>query len=371
LARTAISTVSIGASQKVGTATNLLNDAGFIDRLAEDAFLFHPDTTPVVSYAAFQLLAFAMQRRASASSFSDILSTSIFKPLGMKSSGVYRNDTDDIFAMPHFNASQPGEQAALSAVSSINDLARAGHSILSSTLLSPEVTRRWLRVSKDTSNLRNGVGRPWEVYRSGSTPISPVLSALTKSGTIGQYASYFGVVPELNAGFAILAHDDTVAGGKLDLNVYADIASEAIRYLIKLAAREMADQFAGEFIDYRTNDTTNYARFDITDNGPGLVVDKLLVTSVDVKAQYADELGIDVANLDFRLYPTNVRNATHHQFVGVFQDESAPVDMGTPTCITWQEVGAVVDHRVVFGLGDDGAARRFEILGTEVNFDRE
>lgn len=363
--------VSIGASQRAGTVTDKLNDADFIDSLAQDAFLFHPDTTPVVSYAAFQLLAFAMQRRANASSFSNILSTSIFKPLGMRSSGVYGNDTDDVFAIQPFNGSQPGEQAALSAVSSINDLARAGHSILDSTLLSPDVTRRWLRVSKDTSNLRNGVGRPWEIYRSGSTSISPVLSALTKSGTIGQYASYFGVVPELNAGFAILAHDDTVADGKLDLNVYADIASEAIGYLIKLAGREMAHRFAGEFVDPKTNSTRSYARFDVTDNGPGIYVDKFLVSGVDVKAQYADGLGIDVANLDFRLYPTNVRNATHHQFVGVFQDESAPIDMGTPTCITWQEVGAVVEHRVVFELGEDGKAMSFEILGMEVNFGRE
>lgn len=111
--------------------------------------------------------------------------------------------------------------------------------MLSSTLLPSATTRRWLHPGMDTSNLRNGVGRPWEVYRAGSATL-PILDVLTKSGNIGQYASYFGLVPDLGAGFAILAHDSTVADGKLDLNVYADIVSEALGYFQKFAAQETA-----------------------------------------------------------------------------------------------------------------------------------
>lgn len=340
-----------------------------MDSLADDAFLFHPDTTPVVSYAAFQLLAFAMQRHSCAPDFSGILSKTILQPLGMAASGMLSDHMLDVFAIENFNITQRDEEGALSLVSSVNDLARAGNSILSSTLLSPAATRRWLRASKDTSNLRNGVGRPWEIYRSGATAISPVLAALTKSGTIGQYASYFGVVPELNAGFGILAHDSTALDRKLDLNVHADIASEAIAYLVRFAAQETALRFGGEYRDANNSNGT-MAVFNITKNGVGLGVQELRIAGVDIKAKFAAQLNIDAASLDFRLYPTNVQSDSRHQFVAVFQDVTAPIDAGTPTCITWQEVGAVVDHRVIFHLGEDGMASSVEILGEGISLER-
>lgn len=340
-----------------------------MESLTQDAFLFHPDTTPIVSYAAYQLLAFAMQRQSGASDFSSVMSASVFQPLGMTGSGLLSDNPDDVFAIQDFNATQKGEEGALALFSSVADLARAGHSMLDSTLLSPAVTRRWLRVSSDTSNLRNGVGRPWEIYRSGRTPISPVVPALTKSGTIAQYASYFGMVPELNTGFAILAYDSTVRDRKLDLNVHADIASEAIAHLIGFAAQEMALRFGGEYRG--TNGNGTVAVFDITENGPGLAVQELRIAGVDVKAQFAAQLNIEAANVDFRLYPTNVQSDTKHQFVGVFQDVTALIDAGTPTCITWQDVGAFVEHRVVFQLGEDGMASGFEILGQDVSLERD
>lgn len=257
--------------------------------------------------------------------------------------------------------------SAMSFVSSINDLARAGHSILSSTLLSPAVTRRWLHPNMDTSNLRNGVGRPWEVYRAGSST-GPILDVMTKSGAIGQYASYFGLAPDFGAGFAILAHDSTVENRKLDLNVYADIVSESLVYLQTFAAKELALRYAGTY----KHDNTSVAVLNITDNGPGLEVQKLVIDKVDVKAATADKLGIKPADLDFRIYPTNVQDKHKHQFVTVFQDKSAPVDMGTPTCITWQEVGAVagVEHSVVFVLNKDGDAVGFEFPHAQVEFER-
>lgn len=253
-------------------------------------------------------------------------------------------------------------------VSSIDDLARAGHAMLSSTLLSPAVTRRWLHLNVDTSNLRNGVGRPWEVYRAGSEAISPVLDVLTKSGTIGQYASYFGLTSDFSAGFAILAHDSTVTDRKLDLNVYADVTSEAIGYLQEFASQETAMRYAGRYEDGGSTS----AVLNITDNGVGLEVQQLKINGKDVKAETAEKLGIKTADLDFRLYPSNVQDETKHQYIAVFQDKSAPIDMGTPTCITWQEVGADTgrDFNFVFELSEEGAAIGFEIPGAEKGLKR-
>jgi hypothetical protein len=82
---------------------------------------------------------------------------------------------------------------------------------------------------------------------------------------------------------------------------------------------------------------------------------------VNIKEQTAQKLGIQADDLDFRIYPTNVQDGNCHQFIAVFQDRSAPIDMGTPTCITWQEIGAGAEISFVFTLGRDG-----EVIGVEV-----
>ncbi|KAF5635966.1 hypothetical protein F52700_5279 [Fusarium sp. NRRL 52700] len=315
---------------------------------------FLPDTTPVVSHAAFQLLVFAMQR-SDGSDWPTILDKTILQPLNMRDSEVLSHEVENIFTKKSLNISAIGEPGALSFVSSAQDLARAGHSILSSDLLPPDVTRRWLHPNVDTSNLRNGVGRPWEVCRAGDA-ISPILDALTKGGTIGKYASYFGLTTDFNAGFAILAHDNSVEDRKLDLNVHADIVSEVLGYLQVIAAKELEARYAGSYTS-----TVTEADFNTTDNGRGLEVQKLVIGGVNIKKQTAQKLGIHVDDLDFRIYPTNVQDKNNHQFIAVFQDKSAPIDMGTPTCITWQEIGADAEVSFVFTMGRDG-----EVIGVEV-----
>lgn len=83
-----------------------------MDDFAEKGPLFLPDTTPVISYAAFQLLAFAMERDNgggdSEGSWSSILQRSVFGPLGMTSSGLLA-DTTYVFAPDGLNTSQIGE----------------------------------------------------------------------------------------------------------------------------------------------------------------------------------------------------------------------------------------------------------------------
>ncbi|KAF5707815.1 hypothetical protein FGLOB1_6719 [Fusarium globosum] len=326
----------------------------FQKAFAKKAPYFLPDTSPVVSYAAFQLLVFAMQR-SDGGDWPSILDKTILQPLSMSDSGVLSHGVEDIFAMKSLKTSAIGEPGALSFVSSAKDLARAGHSILASDLLSPAVTRRWLHPNVDTSNLRNGVGRPWEVYRAGNA-ISPILDALTKSGTIGKYASYFGLTTDFNAGFAILAHDSSVEDRKLDLNVHADIVSEVLGYLQVISAKGLEARYAGSYKGKATE-----AAFNTTDNGRGLEVQKLVIGGVNIKNQTAQKLGVKADDLDFRIYPTNVQDESRHQFIAVFQDKSAPIDVGTPTCITWQEIGADAEISFVFTIGRQG-----EVVGVEV-----
>lgn len=65
--------------------------------------------------------------------------------------------------------------------SSTRDFAVIGKAILSSQLLAPEVTRRWLKPTSFANGLTQGVGRPWEIIRM-SMPDGSVVDAFTKAG---------------------------------------------------------------------------------------------------------------------------------------------------------------------------------------------
>jgi len=80
----------------------------FKDAFATKSPYFLPDTTPVVSYAAWQLLVFAMQKD-SGDEWSSIIEETLLNPLNMTSSGVLGHDIKDIFAMESLNTSIIGE----------------------------------------------------------------------------------------------------------------------------------------------------------------------------------------------------------------------------------------------------------------------
>ncbi|KAL4731333.1 hypothetical protein ACLX1H_000298 [Fusarium chlamydosporum] len=320
----------LARESKACTLGGPCNWESFKENFSTRSPYFLPDTTPVVSYAAWQLLVFAMEREGSGN-WSSIVEETLLGPLNLTSSGVLSHDS---------------------------------HSMLASDLLPPAVTRRWLKSHADTSNLRNGVGRPWEVYRAGDS-IRPIVDALTKAGTVGKYASYFGLTTDFNAGFAILAHDSSVEDRKLDLNVHADIVSEVLGYLLQIAAAETGARYAGKF-----EGKDSHAAFNTTDDGHGVAVQTLVINGVDIKNRIAQKLGIKAKDLDIRIYPTNVEDESQQQFVAVFQDSSALIDMGTPTCITWQEIGADVEIYVRFNLDKEGNAVAFEIPQLDVKMDR-
>ncbi|KAK2590805.1 hypothetical protein QQS21_011510 [Conoideocrella luteorostrata] len=346
----------------------------FLKAVAPEQPVFLPSTSPMISYTSFQLLAAAMES-TSKSSFAEVLESKMFKPLNLNSSGLLGQKNLPIFVEAGLNRSLIGEPAfvpefefrltksgiwliesnrALSIVSTLGDLARAGTAMLSSKLASKAITRRWLHHNVDTSNLRNGVGYPWEIYRAGSKPINPIIDIFTKSGALGSYASYFGISPDLKLGFAIVAHDETVTDGNLDLNVYVDLVSESIQLLQGVAGKETATAYSGKF----TGGNGNSAVLSLGDLKPGIEIKSLLVNGTDVKKQVAEKMGVKLESLDYRLYPTNIRDSKRHQFVAVLQDRDAPVDAGTPTCITWQSVGTMIDlpYTFVFELDGEGKA---------------
>jgi CubicO group peptidase (beta-lactamase class C family) len=180
-----------------------------------------PDSTLIASNAAFQALAFAVETQTK-QPFAQVFKDRISTPLGLNSTHFWSDKVPLLlFGDGLTNSSLKGGPASLGLLSTISDLATAGRAMLTSKLLPSSTTRRWLKPFTSTSNLRNAVGRPWEIYHYGNKPTDPIIDIYTKTGSVGRYSSYFGLVPSHDVGFVILAVDTHQQAP--DLNAYADI----------------------------------------------------------------------------------------------------------------------------------------------------
>ncbi|KAL1617410.1 hypothetical protein SLS56_010988 [Neofusicoccum ribis] len=183
-------------------------------------------------------------------------------------------------------------------VSSSRDLAKAGKAMLDSSIVSPADTRRWLKPVTSTSNLRNSVGRPWEIYHFGINATDPVVDIYTKTGSIGRYSSYFGLAPDHNVGFSILAYDEDIESP--DLNAYADVALEALLAIDQLGRAQAKSLLAGI---YQVSDSANSSLVirETGDSDPGLSVETLVVNGKDWRTEIAGLQAIKPEDLDFPL----------------------------------------------------------------------
>lgn len=333
----------------------------FVNSFGRQEPVFAPGTTPILSNAGFIILAYALES-ITGRSYEDLLQKSILDPLSLLNTS-YRNvpiTNQTALLGSGQNSSSNMIEAPFNGLSStVHDISIAMRAILSSTLLPPATTNRWLKPTSHTSNLVNSVGRPWEIYSLTATPISPVIPVYQVRGNIGLYASHIGLVPEYNVGFVILAADTETSP---DLNAYADIiATQMIPALEQNAIVSASKSFAGTYVS-QSNISLVIAQ--AQDSRPGLSVSSFTSRDVDVRAVYAELNGIAAENLSFRLYPTNVVRETAQGrkmvFRASFQDMSALADAGTPTCETWRhidglQVNGVSLDEFVFELDGDEA----------------
>lgn len=336
--------------------------------------VYLPDTTPIYSHAAFQLLAFAIEEQCGRP-FEDVLRERILSRLNMNDTSLLADTSSStIFGKGLSNSSLPGEPASLSLLTSTHDLANFGHALLTSSLLPQSTTRRWLKPFTSTSNIANAVGRPWEIYHYHGDATDPIMDIYTKSGTIGKYTSYFGLAPDYNVGFSILAvNDDNNAA---DLNAYADVLLIALLQIDALAREQARDAYVGTYT-FPDNSSSSSITLNITDPAPGLAVTHLMVNGTDWLSEIAEAGGISPAkNLDFRLYPTNLVEGKKRAWRGVMQDRDALVDAGTPTCISWQTVGSLerngwaLDEFILEVDEKSGVASAVESEALGVRFER-
>jgi hypothetical protein len=245
-----------------------------------------------------------------------------------------------------------------------SDMIKMGQSILSSQLLSPEVTRQWMKPGARTSRLLTTVGKPWEIWTAPVELTGHLLDIYTKSGDAPYYTSMLAFIPDYDIGFVVLA-----AGGDstaLDMSYLADMVAEMILPALEETARLQAvNDIAGTYTS--TAPGLNSSITLTTQSGqPGLIFSNWLSNASDVLGVLESLEGSPV---DIRLYPSNLehRNASglrsvSYRAVIQLTEQSPAGGVFNENCLTWTSVdglqyGSVgLDEFIIDFDGDQAVA---------------
>ncbi|KAF5013005.1 hypothetical protein FDECE_952 [Fusarium decemcellulare] len=335
-----------------------------------------PFNMPIYSNFAFQILAYAVEGITNMS-FSQAVESSILRPLNL-------NDT--FLAIPasakDLNAIIPGGEVESAwkidvgdmvstaqgfILSSGADMAAIGQSILSSSLLPPAVTRRWLKPTTNTPDLHLSIGMPWEIRRIELPVTSPdplftapspsgtrLLDLYTKNGGIGAYFAQLALSPDHGLGFYVTLAGRPPANGAdrrfLEINIINDMVTEIMVPAFEAAAAEQAAQnFAGTYV--ATNDSSIEMTIVGMDGRLGLGVQNWTMGELDLLVTYytaisgSDSVSTEGPRPSLRLYPVGLRDDKQVAFRGVFGQASSKNSFapgGSPWifgCTAWAGVG--------------------------------
>jgi Beta-lactamase len=229
--------------------------------------------------------------------------------------------------------------SAGSIYSSANDMSALGRSILKSTLLTPAITRRWLKPTTLTSDVKETVGYPWGIRRIAVDPSYPfnLITSYNKGGSIGNYASALSIIPELNIGFSIL-----IAGDKtMDSLTLASVLGYAILPALQSTARD--DGFSLYGGTYANSTSRSSITFTRDSTKPGLGIANWTNNGVNMLNTARQLLGRGTSStFEARLYSTDLRvvasdGSQQISFKAVFEDlaTQASDSMFVAACGTW------------------------------------
>ena len=314
--------------------------------------VFSPWTTPIYTNGGFALLSLALEN-ITGRSFRTMFQEDMIKPLGMDSTALQA--TDLVHAViPGGNTSKAynsyrnlaeNDLASGGVFSSINDLAKFGLSILNSTLLPQQETRKWLKPISHTGSFQFSVGRPWEIFRV-TNPINGRVSDLyTKGGDGPGYSSYLILSPDHGAGFTILITGS--ASTLIASPAIADIlTSTVVPALESQAAAEAADNFAGTYASKSPSLNSSVTLSVDPSRGAGLLVTSWISNGTDMFSWLASSAGDELS-----LFPTDLRGAPVGQagqvaFRGTFGQSKFTRDVGifvdqTTTNLAWEDVDSL------------------------------
>lgn len=259
--------------------------------------------------------------------------------------------------------------------SSANDISTLGHAILSSRLIKPSLTRRWLNPMTFSADFAASVGAPWGIRRIQLDPfVQPYrsLSVFTKAGTFRKYTAFLTLLKEYNLGFTIM-----MAGvSSLNNFMIADMLGASLIPAYDAAARDEANEiYSGIYVGYGSSAMPNSSLIITTDpKKPGLGIVSWTsngTAMIETAIQLQKGSNTTAARAEARLYytqlETRARNGQKRQsWKAVFEDTGLPSAAGpmlfSTGCGAWVGLtgvtyGSLPLDEFVFDFDSDGKVR--------------
>ncbi|KAI1634075.1 beta-lactamase/transpeptidase-like protein [Biscogniauxia mediterranea] len=334
--------------------------------------LFYPSMvpfqTPAYSNVAFQLLGYALET-ITGQTFESLLEDTVIKPLGLNNTFV--KAPEDLRGIIPGNKTSTGwafdigeSTAAGNLYASVSDVSALGRAILNYQLLSPVMTRRWLKPFSFSSDPKAMVSVPWGARRINLGQPYRHVTAYNKAGRIGDYSSLLIIIPDFDIGISILVAGDLPPNSNFGL---ADVVGEPLLPAVEQAAREEADAlYSGHYVS--PDSSMNSSMTITTDEKPGLSITQWFSNGTNFQ-WIATVLQNEYASVtpSTRLYPSGLEGAgadggKRVVFKVLFEDASAPSrenKMFSTDCGTWITVesviyGSAAMDELIFNLNSAG-----------------
>jgi hypothetical protein len=266
---------------------------------------------------------------------------------------------------------------------SATDLSSLGRAILSSKLIRPATTRRWLNPVTFASDFLASVGAPWGVRRiqlEKDKQPHRTLSVFTKAGTFRQYTAFITLLRDFNLGFTIM-----MAGQPALTNFYgADLLGAALIPAYVIASREEADAlYSGTYMSRAGGGLNNTAvnsslTITTTSDKPGLGIGPWIsngTNMVDMALKLAAGSNFSPSHAEARLYYSQLESSTEgggkrQAWKAVFEDTGGPAagqQLWSTDCGAWVGVTGITYASLpldefIFNFGEDGKVKSIENL---------
>ncbi|KAH9210692.1 putative beta-lactamase [Leptodontidium sp. 2 PMI_412] len=326
--------------------------------------VYAPATGAVYSNVAFQLLAYAVEN-ITGKTFPELVEETLFGPLKLTGSSwtVPKDNSTGVVLDPTvWNLDFGDEIPAGGMYSTLSNLTAISRAILSSSLLTPAQTHKWMKPLAFTSGPDYAVGAPWEIRRMHIAPNNRIIDIYTKTGNLPGYDTLLVLVPSLDVGFNVLT-----AGVNTPTNVImlSNLLSDTLIPAAEAVAREEATaNYAGTYTS--SNSSLNSSIILSLDSSkPGIGVTSWISNGTNMLTPSSFVPGSSV-----RLYPTGLKRAVEGcgdvdvGFRAVFENLGSEGVGGTFTtsCQTWGQVdavywGTVGSDEFVVRVGEDGRAK--------------
>ncbi|TLS28289.1 hypothetical protein PpBr36_00018 [Pyricularia pennisetigena] len=373
--------------------TRLCDRTQFFQGMGKVPPQYGPNKATVYSDTAFQILAYALEE-ITGKTYADMLHDSVLAPLKLNRTSLFKPD-DSVGIIPG-NGSNAGAATGWSysigeaaptgnMYASSSDLSRAGRAILSSALMTPALTSRWLKPASLTSELVAAVGYPWGVRRinlSRPPGYKRVTDAYNKAGRIGSYAALMALLPDFEAGFSIMVAGNSLVGNPTFS--WADTMGGVLIPALEQTAREQADAlYSGRYAATGPSGLNSSLEISTSPDRPGLGVHRWVSNGTDMQtAALLMAHGVAPTNPSIRLYPTGLETTREGggrrvAFKAVFEDLTGQATdlMFTTDCGTWVGatsvvVGDVPLDQFVFNLDGRGRVESVEPMALRVVLDK-